>query len=173
MSQRSLVGSRFETRWVLAASRPIGSRRWSATIACSSSSIAASRDCCSRRWSLTCLISKFARASPRASRFESPQLHQEVRANRPGFPAPTIPRLLNALARKLMVCAVYSAGMTGLGRRMQKWSLRRRILGSRLRGWTDQRDREPFVFAVSVRRAPLAPTPTIGQATPLEGPSGV
>jgi hypothetical protein len=26
------------------------------------------------------------RASPRASRFESPPLHQEVRANRPGFP---------------------------------------------------------------------------------------
>jgi DNA polymerase III epsilon subunit-like protein len=27
----------------------------------------------------------------RRPRFESPQLHQEVRANRPGFPAPTIP----------------------------------------------------------------------------------
>jgi hypothetical protein len=27
-------------------------------------------------------------------RFESPQLHQEVRANRPGFPAPTIPQYL-------------------------------------------------------------------------------
>jgi hypothetical protein len=40
-------------------------------------------------------------------------------------------------------------------------SLRRRILGSRLLGWTDQRDREPFGFAISVRRAPLAPTPTI------------
>jgi hypothetical protein len=51
-------------------------------------------------------------------------------------------------------------------------SLRRGILGSQLHGWTDQRDREPFGFAVSVRRAPLAPTPTIGQATPLEGPSG-
>jgi hypothetical protein len=51
-------------------------------------------------------------------------------------------------------------------------SLRRRILGSRLRGWFDQRDREPFIFAISVRRAPLAPTLTIGQATPLEGPSG-
>ena len=45
-------------------------------------------------------------------------------------------------------------------------------IGSRLRGLTDQRDREPFGFAISVRRAPLAPTPTIGQATPLEGPSG-
>jgi hypothetical protein len=49
-------------------------------------------------------------------RFESPQLHQEVGANRAGFPAPTIPRLLSALARKLMVCGVYSAGTTGLGR---------------------------------------------------------
>ena len=49
-------------------------------------------------------------------RFESPQLHQEVGANRPGFPAPTIPRLFSALARKLLVCAVYSAGTAGLGR---------------------------------------------------------
>jgi hypothetical protein len=31
--------------------------------------------------------------TPRASRLESPQLHQEVATNRPGFPAPTIPRL--------------------------------------------------------------------------------
>ena len=45
--------------------------------------------------------------------------HQEVAANRPGFPARTIPRLLSALARKLMVCGVYSAGTTGLGR--QAW----------------------------------------------------
>ena len=30
-------------------------------------------------------------ASPRASRFESAQLHQDVGASRPGFPAPTIP----------------------------------------------------------------------------------
>jgi hypothetical protein len=37
-------------------------------------------------------------------RFESPQLHQEVAASRPGFPAPTIPRLFSGLARKLMVC---------------------------------------------------------------------
>jgi transposase-like protein len=35
-----------------------------------------------------------ARLSSRASRFESPQLHQEVGASRPGFPPPTIPRLL-------------------------------------------------------------------------------
>jgi hypothetical protein len=41
-------------------------------------------------------------------------------ANRPGFPAPTIPRLFSALARKLMVCEVYSAGTTGLGRRTRK-----------------------------------------------------
>jgi hypothetical protein len=50
-------------------------------------------------------------------RFESPQL---LGANRPGFPAPTIPRLFSALARKLMVCGVYSAVMTGLGRRTRK-----------------------------------------------------
>jgi hypothetical protein len=49
-------------------------------------------------------------------RFESSQLHQVVAANRPGFPAPTVPRLFSALARKLMVCGVYSAGTTGLGR---------------------------------------------------------
>jgi hypothetical protein len=47
--------------------------------------------------------------------------HQVVGANRPGFPAPTIPRLFSALARKLMVCGVYSAGTTGLGRRTRKW----------------------------------------------------
>jgi hypothetical protein len=40
-------------------------------------------------------------------RFESPQLHQEVGANRPGFPAPTIPRLFSALARKLMVSGIH------------------------------------------------------------------
>src|SRR5262245_28744505 len=55
--------------------------------------------------------------SSRASRFESPQLHQEVGANRAGFPAPTIPRPFSTLARKLMVCGVYSFGTTGLGRR--------------------------------------------------------
>ena len=38
----------------------------------------------------------------------------------PGFPAPTIPRLFSALARKPMVCGVYSAGTTGLGRRTRK-----------------------------------------------------
>jgi hypothetical protein len=43
--------------------------------------------------------------------FESPQLHQEVRANSPGFPAPTISRLFSALARRLMFC--------GLGARLQ------------------------------------------------------
>src|ERR1700729_4279464 len=31
-----------------------------------------------------------------------------IAANSPGFPAPTIPRLFNALAWKLMVCGVYS-----------------------------------------------------------------
>src|ERR1700729_1662007 len=77
-------------------------------------------------------------------RFESPQLHQEVAANRPGFPAPTIPGLFSALARRLMVCGVYSAGTTDLGRPNAEISLRRRILGSRLRRWTGQRDREPF-----------------------------
>ncbi len=39
---------------------------------------------------------------------------------RPGFPAPTIPRQFSPLARRLMVCTVYSAGMTGLERRMGK-----------------------------------------------------
>ena len=58
--------------------------------------------------------------SPRALRFESPQLHQEVAANRPGFPAPTIPRLFSALARRLIVCGVHSAGTTDLGRRTRK-----------------------------------------------------
>ena len=53
-------------------------------------------------------------------KFESPQVHQEVGANRPGFPVPTIPRLFSALARKLMVCEVYSAEMTGLGQRTRK-----------------------------------------------------
>src|ERR1700722_1882930 len=52
-----------------------------------------------------------------ASRFESPQLHQVVGANRPGFPAPTLLRLFSAVARKLMVCGVCSALTTGLGRR--------------------------------------------------------
>jgi hypothetical protein len=56
----------------------------------------------------------------RRSEFESPQLHQEVAANHPGFPTPTIPRLFSALARRLMVCGVYSAGTTGLGRRTRK-----------------------------------------------------
>ena len=73
----------------------------------------------------------------------SPQLHQEVAANRPGFLAPTIPRLFSALARKLTVCGVYSAGTTGLGRRTRKMSLRRRILGSRLRG-CDQHAEQAF-----------------------------
>jgi hypothetical protein len=82
----------------------------------------------------------------------------------PWLPALTIPRLFSALARKP------SAGTTGFGRRNAEMTLRRRILGSRLGGWTVQRDREPFGFAISVRQAPLAPTPTIGQATPLEGP---
>src|SRR5277367_2383252 len=34
--------------------------------------------------------------------------HQEVRANRPVFPAPTISRLFSALAPKVMVYRVYS-----------------------------------------------------------------
>ena len=34
-----------------------------------------------------------------------PQLHQEVAANRPGFPVPTIPRLFSALPRKLVSIA--------------------------------------------------------------------
>src|ERR1700679_1298294 len=100
-------------------------------------------------------------------RFESPQLHQEVGGNCPGFRAPTMPRLFSALAQKLVVCGAYSAGTTGLGRRTRKPSLRRRILGSRLLGWTDQRDRKSFGLQISVRRVPLAPTPTIDQATPL------
>jgi hypothetical protein len=57
---------------------------------------------------------------PMGHRFESPQLHQEVAANGLGFPAPTIPRLFSALAPKLMVCRVYSAGTTGLWRRTRK-----------------------------------------------------
>jgi hypothetical protein len=56
----------------------------------------------------------------RGSRFESPQLHQEVPASGSGFPVPTIPRQFSALARKLMVCRVYSARTTGLGRQMRK-----------------------------------------------------
>ena len=52
--------------------------------------------------------------------FDGPQLHQEVAANRSGFPAPTIPRPFSALTRKLMVCRVYSARRTGLGRRTRK-----------------------------------------------------
>jgi hypothetical protein len=71
------------------------------------------------------LAYRFANSSrsPRARdghQFESPQLHQEVGANGPGFPAPTIPRLFSALAPKLMVCGVYSAGARGLGRRTRK-----------------------------------------------------
>jgi hypothetical protein len=69
---------------------------------------------------LTDLMSDCWKPSPKAPRFESPQLHLEVAANRPGSPAPTIPRLFSALARKLMVCGVYSAGTTGLGRRTWK-----------------------------------------------------
>src|SRR5271163_2753602 len=42
--------------------------------------------------------------------------HQEVAANRPGFPAPTIPRLFSALARKLGVCRDCSAGPSPLAR---------------------------------------------------------
>ena len=45
---------------------------------------------------------------------------REGDVNRPGFPAPTIPRLFSALARKLMVCRVYSTGTTGLSRRTRK-----------------------------------------------------
>ena len=60
------------------------------------------------------------RHRPMAISSKSPPLHQEVGASRPGFPAPTIPRLLSALARKLMVCRVYSARTTGLGRRTRQ-----------------------------------------------------
>ena len=51
-----------------------------------------------------------AHAAPRRS---------EVRTDL-GSRRPTIPRLFSALARKLMVCGVYSAGTTGLGRRARK-----------------------------------------------------
>jgi hypothetical protein len=44
-------------------------------------------------------------------RFESPPLHQEVGASRPGFPAPTILRLFSALALKLMVCGALHLGL--------------------------------------------------------------
>ena len=67
----------------------------------------------------------------------------------PGPPAPVIPRLFSALAPKVMVCRVYSARTTGLGRRTRKIILRCRILGSRLRGWTDQRDRADPVKTLS------------------------
>jgi hypothetical protein len=77
-------------------------------------------------------------------RLDSPQLHQEVAPNGRGFPAPTIPRLLSALARKLMVCWGYPTGMTGPWPANAEMSLRRRILGSRLLGWADQRDRKRF-----------------------------
>jgi hypothetical protein len=43
-----------------------------------------------------------------------------------------------------MVCRVDSAGNDGPWTANAEMSLRRRILGSRLHGWTDQRDREPF-----------------------------
>ena len=67
----------------------------------------------------------------RASEFHRPRANSrsrrardghrfEVGANRPGFPAPTIRRQFSALARKLIVCGVYSAGTTGLGRRTRK-----------------------------------------------------
>jgi hypothetical protein len=63
---------------------------------------------------------EFHSASWCGPRFDPSTIHQEVGASRPGFPAPTIPRLFSALARKLMVCGVYSAGTTGLGRRTRK-----------------------------------------------------
>jgi hypothetical protein len=53
-------------------------------------------------------------------RFESPQLHQEVGANGPGFATPTIRRQFSALARRPIVCGAYSAVTTGLGRRTRK-----------------------------------------------------
>jgi hypothetical protein len=40
-------------------------------------------------------------------------------------------------------------------------SLRRRILGSRPHGWTDQARLRTVHIAINVRRVPLAPTPTI------------
>jgi hypothetical protein len=51
----------------------------------------------------------------RGQGFESPQLHQEVGANRPGFTAPTIPRLFGALARKLMVRILRIPTQSGRG----------------------------------------------------------
>jgi hypothetical protein len=59
-------------------------------------------------------------SSARGQRFESPQLHQVVAANGPGFPTPTIRRQFSALARRLMVCGAYSAVTTGLWRRTRK-----------------------------------------------------
>ena len=53
-------------------------------------------------------------------------------ANRPGFPAPTIPRLVRALAWKLMVCGVQFCWDDGPWPASAEMSLRRRILGSRL-----------------------------------------
>jgi hypothetical protein len=46
--------------------------------------------------------------------------HQVVGANGPGFPTPTIRRQFSALARKPMVCRVYSAVTTRLGRRTRE-----------------------------------------------------
>jgi hypothetical protein len=63
-------------------------------------------------------------------RFESPPLHQVVAANRPGFPAPTIPRLFSALARKLMVCAACPGRPHGIGRLRGAKEVRR-ILSAR------------------------------------------
>src|ERR1700729_2777090 len=97
-------------------------------------------------------------------RFESPQLHQEVAANRPGFPAPTIPGLFSALARRLMVCGVYSAGTTGLAGERGNESPTPNF-GFPTARLADRRSRTVRI-AISVRRAPLAPTLTIGQATP-------
>jgi hypothetical protein len=87
-------------------------------------------------------------------RFESPQLHHYHREQKAKFPASTIPRLFSALARKLMVCGVDSAGTLGLGPAIAEMSLRRRILGSRLRAGLIS-EIANLSEAISVRRAPL------------------
>jgi hypothetical protein len=64
-------------------------------------------------------------------RFESPQLHQVVGANRPGFPVPTIPRLFSALAEANGLQRLFCRD-DGPWPASTEMSLRRRILGSQL-----------------------------------------
>jgi hypothetical protein len=61
------------------------------------------------------LVRALVRDCARKSPWWSPQLHQEARTGRSGFPAPTNSRLFSAIAWKLMFCRDCFAGTTGLG----------------------------------------------------------